>query len=184
MHKFSLRILPDPNPIKPNGSWQTLSSVSSIQNRSWPSAYLHVSNHPDAEFTENVLNQVLEQTHSDPFSDFERTQNWIKLAENMDDPNSLDLAKGIEDADSLNEQNISNPFDKHASWASTPSSVAESHKSVTQDTGLHLLSIDNGGVRGLSALIILEQLMDAVDPDAPPEPYEWFNMIGGTGTGG
>ncbi|EOA90522.1 uncharacterized protein SETTUDRAFT_146424 [Exserohilum turcica Et28A] len=102
----------------------------------------------------------------------------------MDDPNSLDLAKGIEDADSLNEQNISNPFDKHASWASIPSSVAESHKSVTQDTGLHLLSIDNGGVRGLSALIILEQLMDAVDPDAPPEPYEWFNMIGGTGTGG
>jgi patatin-like phospholipase/acyl hydrolase len=49
---------------------------------------------------------------------------------------------------------------------------------------LHLLALDGGGVRGLSALIILEQLMEAVDPDAPPKPCDYFDMIGGTSTGG
>ena len=49
---------------------------------------------------------------------------------------------------------------------------------------LRLLALDGGGVRGLSALMILEQLMEAVDPDAPPKPCDYFNMIGGTSTGG
>jgi hypothetical protein len=31
---------------------------------------------------------------------------------------------------------------------------------------LRLLALDDGGVRGLSALMILKQLMEAVDPDA------------------
>jgi patatin-like phospholipase/acyl hydrolase len=33
---------------------------------------------------------------------------------------------------------------------------------------LRLLALDGGGVRGLSTLMILGQLMEAVDPDAPP----------------
>jgi patatin-like phospholipase/acyl hydrolase len=49
---------------------------------------------------------------------------------------------------------------------------------------LRLLALDGGGVRGLSALIILEQLMQAVDPDTPPKPCDYFDMIGGTSTGG
>jgi patatin-like phospholipase/acyl hydrolase len=32
--------------------------------------------------------------------------------------------------------------------------------------------------------MILEQLMEAVDPDAPPKPCDYFDMIGGTSTGG
>jgi patatin-like phospholipase/acyl hydrolase len=49
---------------------------------------------------------------------------------------------------------------------------------------LRLLALDGGGVRGLSALMILEQLMEAVDPSAPPKPCDYFDMIGGTSTGG
>ncbi|KAF2191272.1 FabD/lysophospholipase-like protein [Zopfia rhizophila CBS 207.26] len=49
---------------------------------------------------------------------------------------------------------------------------------------VRLLALDGGGVRGLSALMILEQLMDAVNPDAPPKPCDYFDMIGGTSTGG
>jgi patatin-like phospholipase/acyl hydrolase len=49
---------------------------------------------------------------------------------------------------------------------------------------LRLLALDGGGVRGLSALMILEELMEAVDADAPPKPCEYFDMIGGTSTGG
>jgi patatin-like phospholipase/acyl hydrolase len=49
---------------------------------------------------------------------------------------------------------------------------------------LRLLALDGGGVRGLSALMILEQLMDAVDPDAPLKPCDYFDMISGTSTGG
>jgi patatin-like phospholipase/acyl hydrolase len=49
---------------------------------------------------------------------------------------------------------------------------------------LRLLALDGGGVRGLSALMILEQLMEAVNLDAPPKPCDFFDMIGGTSTGG
>jgi len=49
---------------------------------------------------------------------------------------------------------------------------------------LRLLAIDGGGVRGLSSLIILEQLMETINPDSPPKPCDYFDMIGGTSTGG
>jgi patatin-like phospholipase/acyl hydrolase len=49
---------------------------------------------------------------------------------------------------------------------------------------LRLLCIDGGGVRGLSALFILKQLMEAVNRKNPPKPCNYFDMIGGTSTGG
>lgn len=49
---------------------------------------------------------------------------------------------------------------------------------------IHLLALDGGGVRGLSSLMILRRLMATVDPDSPPKPCDYFNMIGGTSTGG
>ena len=49
---------------------------------------------------------------------------------------------------------------------------------------LRLLALDGGGVRGLSSLMILRRLMATVDPDAPPKPYDYFDMISGTSTGG
>ncbi|MCJ1269239.1 hypothetical protein MMC22_009129 [Lobaria immixta] len=52
------------------------------------------------------------------------------------------------------------------------------------DQKLRLLALDGGGVRGLSALIILAQLMETIDPDSPPKPCDYFDMIGGTSTGG
>ena len=52
------------------------------------------------------------------------------------------------------------------------------------DNELRLLALDGGGVRGLSALIILEQLMETIDPKTPPKPCDYFDMIGGTSTGG
>ena len=49
---------------------------------------------------------------------------------------------------------------------------------------LRLLALDGGAVRGLSLLIILEQLMETIDPDSPPKPCDYFNMNGGTSTDG
>ncbi|KAH7126726.1 hypothetical protein B0J11DRAFT_284076 [Dendryphion nanum] len=49
---------------------------------------------------------------------------------------------------------------------------------------LRLLAIDGGGVRGLSALMILQQLMETVNPASPPKPCDYFDIIGGTSTGG
>ncbi|KAI9888492.1 MAG: hypothetical protein M1814_006883 [Vezdaea aestivalis] len=49
---------------------------------------------------------------------------------------------------------------------------------------LCLLSLDGGGVRGLSSLAILKRLMENINLDAPPKPCEYFDMIGGTSTGG
>jgi patatin-like phospholipase/acyl hydrolase len=49
---------------------------------------------------------------------------------------------------------------------------------------IRLLALDGGGVRGLSSLIILQQLMATVDPETPPKPCDYFDMIGGTSTGG
>jgi len=52
------------------------------------------------------------------------------------------------------------------------------------DNGLRLLALDGGGIRGLSSLMILQQLMATIDPTTPPKPCEYFDMIGGTSTGG
>lgn len=49
---------------------------------------------------------------------------------------------------------------------------------------LCLLSLDEGGVRGLSALYILKQLMKSINPDAPPKPCEYFDMMSETSTDG
>lgn len=49
---------------------------------------------------------------------------------------------------------------------------------------------DGGGIRGLSALVCLEQLIDAANIHRqryklePLEPWQMFDMIGGTSTGG
>lgn len=58
---------------------------------------------------------------------------------------------------------------------------------------LRILSLDGGGVCGLSSLYILKQLMEVMTAEQragsgggskPPKPYEYFDMIGGTSTGG
>lgn len=49
---------------------------------------------------------------------------------------------------------------------------------------------DGGGIRGLAALVVLEQLMDAANEERrknglpPEEPWQMFDLIGGTSTGG
>ncbi|KAM5348926.1 hypothetical protein ACJ41O_008749 [Fusarium nematophilum] len=52
------------------------------------------------------------------------------------------------------------------------------------DNDIRLLALDGGGVRGLSSLMILQNLMSTIDPDSPPKPCDYFDMIGGTSTGG
>jgi patatin-like phospholipase/acyl hydrolase len=49
---------------------------------------------------------------------------------------------------------------------------------------LRLLVLDGNGVCGLSALVTLDNLMEYVNPHAPPKPCDCFDMIGGTGTSG
>jgi len=49
---------------------------------------------------------------------------------------------------------------------------------------LNLLSLDGGGIRGLSSLYILKRIMESINPNSPPKPCEYFDMIGGTGSGG
>jgi len=57
-------------------------------------------------------------------------------------------------------------------------------------TGLCLLSLDGGGVRGLSTLYILKSIMDRLNNERkksslpPVKPCEVFDLIGGTSTGG
>ncbi|PHH54594.1 Vegetative incompatibility protein HET-E-1 [Ceratocystis fimbriata CBS 114723] len=62
--------------------------------------------------------------------------------------------------------------------------------SMGQATGppVKILSIDGGGVRGLSSLLILERIMERMKqlenlPELP-KPCDRFDFIGGTGTGG
>jgi len=46
------------------------------------------------------------------------------------------------------------------------------------------LALDGGDVKGLSSLRILKQLMELINPDDHPKPCDYFDMIGGTSTGG
>ncbi|KAH0847047.1 hypothetical protein AYO21_09821 [Fonsecaea monophora] len=67
-------------------------------------------------------------------------------------------------------------------------------KDTTKGPPLRVLSLDGGGVRGYSMLIILQELMHRVyvetegePPDrqtGTPKPCDYFDLIGGTGTGG
>ncbi|KAL2890352.1 Acyl transferase/acyl hydrolase/lysophospholipase [Ceratocystis lukuohia] len=51
-----------------------------------------------------------------------------------------------------------------------------------------ILSLDGGGIRGLSSLFILEEIMEFIKDSEKlseiPKPCERFDLIGGTGTGG
>ena len=53
---------------------------------------------------------------------------------------------------------------------------------------LHILSLDGGGIRGISSLLILEHIMERIREaeglDEVPRPCDRFDMIGGTSTGG
>ncbi|KAJ0415765.1 acyl transferase/acyl hydrolase/lysophospholipase [Aspergillus carlsbadensis] len=52
------------------------------------------------------------------------------------------------------------------------------------DRELNILALDGGGVRALSTLHILKNIMEAIDRENPPKPCDFFDMIGGTGSGG
>ncbi|TAQ85904.1 hypothetical protein B7494_g5770 [Chlorociboria aeruginascens] len=53
---------------------------------------------------------------------------------------------------------------------------------------LRILALDGGGVqslfKGMFTLVMLKQLMETIDPSCPPKPCEYFDMIGGTSSGG
>ncbi|KAK0469967.1 acyl transferase/acyl hydrolase/lysophospholipase [Desarmillaria tabescens] len=60
--------------------------------------------------------------------------------------------------------------------------------SVLSSPPLSLLSLDGGGIRGVSEPLILDEIMKRIQthqglPDTP-KPCEYFDLIGGTGTGG
>lgn len=51
-----------------------------------------------------------------------------------------------------------------------------------------ILSLDGGGVRGLSSLLILREIMEDIEQrvgaTGTPRPCQYFDLIGGTSTGG
>lgn len=90
-----------------------------------------------------------------------------------------------------NSEGISQPppLDMHSLFSIIISLCSESAFCITSKllmtrSKINLLSLDGGGVRGLSSLIILKRLMDMIDDDDPPKPCEYFDMIAGTSTGG
>lgn len=66
----------------------------------------------------------------------------------------------------------------------------EVHDSDLETRGLCLLSLDGGGVRGLSSLYILRGLMQRLNDEREElnlprvKPCDIFDLIGGTSTGG
>jgi patatin-like phospholipase/acyl hydrolase len=52
------------------------------------------------------------------------------------------------------------------------------------ERNISLLCLDGGGVRGLSSLRILQRIMECADPNNPPKPCDYFDIICGTSTGG
>ncbi|KAL9004634.1 MAG: hypothetical protein Q9188_002561, partial [Gyalolechia gomerana] len=56
------------------------------------------------------------------------------------------------------------------------------------DKSLNLLALDGGGIRGVSILLILDEIMRRLQHDEGlthlPRPCDYFDLIGGTSTGG
>lgn len=65
---------------------------------------------------------------------------------------------------------------------------------MNEQKPLRILSLDGGGVRGISSLYILKELMRQIArefaasnpgvPEISPRPCDFFDMICGTSTGG
>lgn len=53
---------------------------------------------------------------------------------------------------------------------------------------IRLLSLDGGGVKGFSSLLVLERIFRTIQMNANlselPRPCDYFDLIGGTSTGG
>ncbi|RDW58457.1 hypothetical protein BP5796_12387 [Coleophoma crateriformis] len=60
------------------------------------------------------------------------------------------------------------------------------YKDVDQPKIRKILSLDGGGIRGLSTIMILKSIMRTLEDERgyPLEPWQEFDMIGGTSTGG
>ena len=54
------------------------------------------------------------------------------------------------------------------------------------ERSLKLLSLDGGGVKGLTSLLLLEQVFNELEhiSGRTVKPFEVFDLIGGTSTGG
>ncbi len=71
--------------------------------------------------------------------------------------------------------------------------LARSHSDFVGNVGdikhcPRILSLDGGGVRGLSSLLILREVWDEIEqhaqPPEPPLPCQYFDLISSTSTGG
>jgi patatin-like phospholipase/acyl hydrolase len=85
--------------------------------------------------------------------------------------------------DRLNFNNMAEP-------STLSSSSIYSDDRTLDNTGYCLLSLDGGGVRGLSTLYILQSIMNRLNDVRkeaglqPKKPCDIFDLIGGTSTGG
>lgn len=64
-----------------------------------------------------------------------------------------------------------------------PESSITLHQTVPPND-VRLLALDGGRVRGLSTLMILQQLMETTNPNSPPKLCDHFDFISGIGTVG
>jgi Patatin-like phospholipase len=59
---------------------------------------------------------------------------------------------------------------------------------MSEACGPRVLALDGGGVRGLSSLLILREIMEEIErktgAEEAPRPCDYFDLIGGTSTGG
>jgi hypothetical protein len=70
----------------------------------------------------------------------------------------------------------------------SPLVFADSLEQLSPPNVRKILSLDGGGVRGLSSLLILREIMNDIEQEVEAtdvvKPAEYFDLIGGTSTGG
>ena len=103
-------------------------------------------------------------------------------------------ANQIDNMDAQSETSMDAQSETNMDAQSETTAVASQSQSgndhTLDNTGYCLLSLDGGGVRGLSTLYILQGIMHRLNlmrKEAglgPRKPCEMFDLIGGTSTGG
>jgi Patatin-like phospholipase len=86
----------------------------------------------------------------------------------------------------MDSPNIATPQRQDGQDTGPPPRVSASRNRVI-DHSPRILSLDGGGIRGLSALLILKGIIDAVHRKSGNHgllPCQLFDLIGGTSTGG
>jgi hypothetical protein len=97
-----------------------------------------------------------------------------------------ELRRDSKDECDVNDEAGSSDSDSDSDSMPPNIAIVRPLQQIEEKQPILLLSLDGGGIRGLSSILILKHIMNELNKDRKKKlkPCQVFNLIGGTSTGG